>query len=194
MERLDNSKLSPIQKHIVNRISKEKRLAIVGGPGTGKTILAMSGMNKGDNSKQILLTYSNPLSKMIHGCSVESDTVHRFCWQLGKKIEQKLNQFSFEYSHNYKSKKFIDVINREYGYSKTGWPQWDNLYKAYSKLSQSDKEEIRYNDIFIDEGQDLPNEAFDFFSKIADRIIVTYDDAQEVGRENDDDSNTTFPI
>lgn len=190
MERLDNSKLSPIQKHIVNRISKEKRLAIVGGPGTGKTILAMSGMNKSGNSKQILLTYSNPLSKMIHGCSVESDTVHRFCWQLGKKMEQKLNQFSSEYSYNYKSRKFIDVINREYGYSKTGWPQWDNLYKAYSKLSHSDQEEIRYNDIFIDEGQDLPNEAFDFFSKIADRIIVTYDDAQEVGRENDDDSNT----
>ena len=51
MERLDNSKLSPVQKHIVNRISKEKKLAIVGGPGTGKTVLAMAGMRKNSDSK-----------------------------------------------------------------------------------------------------------------------------------------------
>ena len=189
MERLDNSKLSPVQKHIVNMISKEKKLAIVGGPGTGKTILAMSGMNKNGNAKQILLTYSNPLSQMISGCSVESTTVHSFCWQLGSKIEQKLNQFASEHSRNYKSQKFNDVINREYGYLKTGWPQWNNLYKAYSKLSPSDQKEIRYDDIFIDEGQDLPDEAYVFLSKIADRIIVTYDDAQEVGKESVDNSN-----
>ena len=120
MERLDNSKLSPIQKHIVNRISKEKKLAIVGGPGTGKTILAMSGMNRNSDLKQILLTYSNPLSKMINGCSVKSTTVHSFCWQLGSAIEQKLRQFASEYSYNFKSKNFRDVINREYGYSRTG--------------------------------------------------------------------------
>lgn len=106
MERLDINKLSPVQKYIVNRISKEKSLAIVGGPGTGKTILAMSGMNKNDESKQILLTYSKPLSKMIKGCSVKSDTVHHFCWQLGRDIEQKLKQFASEYSYKYK--KFIE--------------------------------------------------------------------------------------
>lgn len=189
MERLDNSKLSPVQKHIVNMISKEKKLAIVGGPGTGKTILAMSGMNKNGNSKQILLTYSKPLSKMIEGCSVDSTTVHSFCWQMGSQMEQKLNQFSYEYSGDYRSQKFRNVINREYGYLKTGWPQWDNLYKTYLKLSPADQKEIRYDDIFIDEGQDLPNEAYDFLSKIADRIIVTYDDAQEVGKENENDSN-----
>ena len=189
MERLDNSKLSPVQKHIVNMISKEKKLAIVGGPGTGKTILAMSGMNKNGNSKQILLTYSNPLSRMINGCSVESNTVHSFCWQLGSKMEQQLNQFASEHLCDYKSQKFRDVINREYGYLKTGWPQWNNLYKAYLKLSTSMQKEIRYDDIFIDEGQDLPDEAYDFFSKIAERIIVTYDDAQEVGRENDNNSD-----
>ena len=189
MERLDNSKLSPVQKHIVNMISKENKLAIVGGPGTGKTILAMSGMNKNGNSKQILLTYSKPLSNMIKGCSIESNTVHSFCWQLGSKIEKKLNQFAFEHSRNYGSQKFRDVINREYGYFKTGWPQWDNLYKAYLKLSPSDRKEIRYDDIFIDEGQDLPVDAYEFFSKIADRIIVTYDDAQEVGKESENGSD-----
>ena len=71
MERLDNSKLSPLQKHIVDEMSMAKSLAVVGGPGTGKTILAMSGMGLDSNKKQILLTYSRPLSAMIKGCNVK---------------------------------------------------------------------------------------------------------------------------
>lgn len=188
MERLDNSKLSPIQKHIVNMISKEKKLAIVGGPGTGKTILAMSGMSKNSGSKQILLTYSNALSKMINGCDVESSTVHTFCIEFASKIEKKLNLFSKEHNKKYNSSKFLQIMRREYGSYETGWPKWDKIYKAYLKLTPSAKREIKYDVIFIDEGQDLPNEAFEFFNKIADRIIVTYDDAQEIGKEYDNSS------
>lgn len=184
MERLDNSKLSPVQKHIVNRISKEKKLAIVGGPGTGKTVLAMAGMRKNSDSKQILLTYSKPLSKMINGCSVESLTIHKFCHELGKEITEKLNNLGLETE---KEESFASIAIEKYGYKKTGWPQWDILYRDYTKLPLFAQKEIRYDDIFIDEGQDLPNEAYEVFSKIADRIIVTYDDAQEVGRENYDD-------
>lgn len=188
MERLDNSKLSPVQKHIVNRISKEQKLAIVGGPGTGKTVLAMAGMRKNSDSKQILLTYSKPLSKMINGCSVESLTVHKFCHELGKEITKKLNSLGLETE---KEESLDSIAIGKYGYKKTGWPQtgwpqWDSLYRDYTKLPLSAQKQIRYDDIFIDEGQDLPNEAYEFFSKIADRIIVTYDDAQEVGRENYD--------
>lgn len=51
MERLDNSKLSPLQRHIVDKMATSKRLAVVGGPGTGKTILAMSGMGLDSNKK-----------------------------------------------------------------------------------------------------------------------------------------------
>lgn len=56
MERLDNSKLSPLQKHIVDKMAADKSVAIVGGPGTGKTVLAMSGMGLNSGKKQILLT------------------------------------------------------------------------------------------------------------------------------------------
>ena len=51
MERLDNSKLSPLQKHIVDKIATDKSVAIVGGPGTGKTVLAMSGMGLNSGKK-----------------------------------------------------------------------------------------------------------------------------------------------
>ena len=186
MERLDNSKLSPLQRHIVNEMSKTKSLAIVGGPGTGKTILAMSGMGLYDGRKQILLTYSKPLSAMIKGCKVESSTLHSFCWKLGRQMEEELGDFTDEYlNKDDQSAALINVINREYGYGLTGWPQWEKLTAAYNRLSAQGKKDIRYDDIFVDEGQDLPNEAFRFLSLVADRLIVTFDDAQEVGKEND---------
>lgn len=186
MERLDNSRLSPVQKNIVDAVSREKYLAVIGGPGTGKTVLAISGMAKNrDGNKQILLTYSKPLSKMICGCKVRSSTVHSFCWQLGSEIEKLRGAFSGEYDTDDQSNyRFNNVINREYGYSKTGWPQWDRIYEDILKLSPSNQERFKHYEIFIDEGQDLPDEAFMFFRKIADKIVVTYDEAQEVGNEN----------
>lgn len=185
MERLDNSKLSPLQKHIVDKMAADKSVAIVGGPGTGKTVLAMSGMGLNSGKKQILLTYSKPLSSMIKGCSVTSNTVHSFCWQLAKKMEEKLEDYADDYQYDDDPHAIIEVINKQYGYDSTGWPQWKKLMNAYNRLSDQDKKDIRYDDIFVDEGQDLPNEAYDFFKLIADRVIVTFDDAQEVGKEID---------
>ena len=189
MERLDNSKLSPLQKHIVDEMSFAKSLAVVGGPGTGKTILAMSGMGLDAKKKQILLTYSKPLSTMIKGCKVESNTLHSFCWNLGRTMERELRDYADEYIDKDDSEDILNrVINREYGYTVTGWPQWDKLISSYNRLSEQGKKRIRYDDIFVDEGQDLPNEAFRFLRLISDRLIVTFDDAQEVGKETDSGS------
>lgn len=185
MERLDNSKLSPLQKHIVDKMAADKSVAIVGGPGTGKTVLAMSGMGLNSGKKQILLTYSKPLSSMIKGCSVTSNTVHSFCWQLAKKMEEKLEDYADDYQYDDDPYAINEVINKQYGYDSTGWPQWRKLMNAYNRLSDQGKKDIRYDDIFVDEGQDLPNEAYEFFKLIADRVIVTFDDAQEVGKETD---------
>ena len=185
MERLDNSKLSPLQKHIVDKMATDKNVAIVGGPGTGKTVLAMSGMGLNSDKKQILLTYSKPLSSMIKGCSVTSNTVHSFCWQLAKKMEEELEDYVDDYQYDDDPYAINAVINKQYGYDSTGWPQWKKLTNAYNRLSEQGKKDMRYDDIFVDEGQDLPNEAYEFFKLIADRVIVTFDDAQEVGKETD---------
>lgn len=188
MERLDNSKLTQIQKRIVKAISNEKKVAIVGGPGTGKTVLAMSAMDNSKDSKQILLTYSKPLSNMIYDCmggKCKTSTVHRFGWNLGHQIECKLKQFSAEYSYP-KDDKFCEVINREYGYDseKNIWPKWNNLIRDYSKLDSNQQKEIKYSTIFVDEGQDLPDDVYSFLEKITDKIVVTFDDSQEVGIES----------
>lgn len=188
MERLDNSKLSPLQKHIVDEMSSDKNVAVIGGPGTGKTVLAISGMGLNGNRKQILITYSRPLSSMIRGCNVRSSTLHSFCWQIAKSMEEELLDYVDDYQFAEDPQQAIyQVINREYGYGETGWPQWEKLAAAYNRLSYQAKKDIRYDDIFVDEGQDLPNDAFRFLSLVSDRLIVTFDEAQEVGKENDAD-------
>lgn len=187
MERLDNSKLTPLQKHIVDEIANENEIAIVGGPGTGKTVLAMSGMGLAGDRKQILITYSKPLSSMLYGCHIVSTTLHSFCWRFGANIEKILGDFSYEYEFDDDANSmFNNVINREYGYTnETRWPQWQKLIKAFLRLTNEQKAELTYDDIFIDEGQDFPAEAFDFIKLVCKRLVVTYDEAQEVGNEND---------
>lgn len=190
MERLDNSKLTPLQKHIVDEIANERKVAIVGGPGTGKTVLAMSGMGLGNNKTQVLITYSNPLSTMIRGCNVNSTTFHSFCWKIGAKIESILQDFSSKYQlANKNDVQFCDVITREYGFTKDDpWQQIGKLKKAFNRLTDEQKKTIMYDDIFVDEAQDLPSEAFDLLKLLCKRMVVTYDEAQEVGGENESSS------
>lgn len=189
MERLDNSKLSALQKHIVNAISGNKNVAVVGGPGTGKTILAMSGMNLGGNRKQILLTYSKPLSIMISECRIPCRTLHSFCWQTANKIEEFLKDYESEYKFDDDPLTKVQVINKEYVFTDDGFPRFKKLINAYNRLTENQKKELRYDDIFVDEGQDFPEEAFEFLKLLTNRIVVTYDEAQEVGGENSKGEN-----
>ena len=197
MERLDNSKLTPLQKHIVEEIANGHKVAIVGGPGTGKTVLAMSGMGLSNDKKQILLTYSKPLSSMIHGCNVKfCTTFHSFCWTLGARIEKILQDYSYEYEFDDDCNSiFNNVITREYGYTKgSQWPQLEKLTKAFNRLTDEQKKDVMYDDIFVDEAQDLPPEAFDFLKLLCNRMVVTYDEAQAVGSENDSTVLTSKPV
>lgn len=192
MERLDNSKLTPLQRHIVDEIASEQKVAIVGGPGTGKTVLAMSGMGLAGDKKQVLITYSKPLSLMIHGCNVRNcTTFHSFCWNLGAKIENILQDFSPEYEFDDDTKsQFRNVIMREYGFTKESpWQQIGKLIKAFNRLTDEQKKSLMYDDIFVDEAQDLPSEAFDLLKLLCKRMVVTYDEAQEVGGENENSTN-----
>ena len=182
MERLDNSKLSALQKHIVNEISGNKNMAVVGGPGTGKTILAMSGMTLGGKRKQILLTYSKPLSIMISECRIPCRTLHSFCWQTASKIEEFLKDYESEYKFDDDPFTRSQVIYKEYVFTDEGFPQFKKLIDAYNRLTENQKKELRYDDIFVDEGQDLDdrllNRLYDLSKSKKGSFYVFYDKNQ----------------
>lgn len=182
MERLDNSKLSPLQQRILEKMndSHVKELAVVGGPGTGKTVLALSGMERGQDKKQLLITYSRPLSQMINNCGVTSLTLHQFGYRIGLTVENELKDYSDRYING--TETINDVIIKEYGYTNDrSWPPFRKLLAAYNRTCEKTKRELHYDTIFVDEGQDLPDEAYAFLKVFTDRLIVTYDEAQEVG-------------
>lgn len=157
------NELTQVQARIYRAIGQTKRIAVIGGPGTGKTVLAILAAN-GSNKRALFLTYSRPLSELIskHGRRMSVSTCHSWIFWFAKSIwgEEVAKQYTKDYQI-----------------------QWEAIISAYKKLNESAREENRYDTVFVDEGQDLPDGFYRFLSLIADKVFVTFDDAQEVGNE-----------
>lgn len=157
------NELTQVQARIYRAIGQTKRIAVIGGPGTGKTVLAILAAN-GNYKRGLFLTYSKPLSNLIY----------KHC--RGMKVRT-CHQWTFRF--------VMDIWGEEFAkqYTKDHLIQWEAIISAYKKLNESAREENRYDAVFVDEGQDLPDGFYRFLSLIADKVFVTFDDAQEVGNE-----------
>ena len=157
------NELTQVQARIYRAIGQTKRIAVIGGPGTGKTVLAILAAN-GNYKRGLFLTYSKPLSNLIY----------KHC--RGMKVRT-CHQWTFRF--------VMDIWGEEFAkqYTKDHLIQWEAIISAYKKLNESAREENRYDTVFVDEGQDLPDGFYRFLSLIADKVFVTFDDAQEVGNE-----------
>ena len=63
----DYDELNITQQQIINSLAYAEKLAVVGGPGTGKTIIAIqaSSIMSSSDEKCLFLTYSKPLIMQI---------------------------------------------------------------------------------------------------------------------------------
>ena len=98
MERLDNSKLSPLQRHIVDKMATSKRLAVVGGPGTGKTttINTIIRMFEQDNLNILLAAPTGRAAKrMSETTKRTAQTIHRLLEISGARDSEE-DKFMFE--------------------------------------------------------------------------------------------------
>lgn len=169
------NELNNTQKVIINLLPKSNKLAVIGGPGTGKTIIALQAAAIMANSgkKCLILSYSKTLKSYIANVAKEYkmdisnitiNTYHSWFWSLLKndfKIENpaELQETPFVYD----LKKLMPLID-----------QFD--FSNYDK----------YDYMFIDEAQDVQDGLIKIFAKFCKKILVTFDDSQKIGNESGD--------
>jgi DNA replication protein DnaC len=116
---------------------------VQGGPGTGKTILALEvAFSKAQKGKTLLLCYSRPLSKLL----IELKRKGIVTGQLKMNIEENLDVFCLD-----------DFIERMGITHETLFNGENQLKKALSKI---ERKSPAYNFVVIDEAQDIFNQVY----------------------------------
>lgn len=186
--------LNKTQQLIINLMNKTDKLAVIGGPGTGKTVIAILAATQfaSSNNKCLILSYSISLKDQI-----------KCITKLSKQKQQQ-------------NVKDIDIVNKKYDnievntYLKWFWHQLielgfteddiktklqtkafvydlNKLDDALSKIPAEKK--LKYEYIFIDEAQDVQSGLIKYFKQFCKKILVTFDDCQKVGNENEKKSD-----
>ncbi len=161
--------LNNTQKLIIKLLPNAKKLAVIGGPGTGKTIIAIQAADvmSQSNSKCLILSYSKSLRDQIKCIAdtfnlnidnIEIDSMHAWLWRKLKNLkvaDPKILQ-SHEFTYDIcKLKSFLDSIPKS--------------------------RKLEYDYIFIDEAQDVQDGLIKLLCQFCNHIIVTFDDSQRIG-------------
>ncbi len=158
-----SEELTKIQNHILNIINSKNRIAVIGGPGTGKTVLAIIAMhrNRGGN---MIITKSKPLQQGLSNFRIKAYTMDSFIW------------ISIVYRWTDGDEDKARALTNYNGVKHS--IDWNGIKHLYDNLP-ADKRD-KYDSIFVDEGQDLPNEFYELITRMTDKIFVSFDEAQEV--------------
>jgi hypothetical protein len=147
-EELERLILTAQQIQILDLISRQRRVAISGGAGTGKTVLALEKARRlaDEGFKTLLTCYNAPLSehlRLVSGTEENLTVVgfHKLCKQMVDKASKESGR---------------DLINEAEG-SYPGMDHWDHHYPIALTYALEILDE-RYDAIVVDEGQDFGEE------------------------------------
>lgn len=169
--------LNQTQKILIQLLPKTDKLAVIGGPGTGKTIVGVEGaiqmMHSG--KKCLFLSYSRTLKYFIQNIAydynldiskIEIDTFHHWFWYY------MIEEFKMEQAQLaiYQVQDYVWNIDR--------------LNTLFDTCGKSPEQLIKYDCLFIDEAQDIQDGMMKILKRITRNVFVTYDDSQKVGFED----------
>ncbi len=164
------SELNNTQKTIIQLLPISDKMAVIGGPGTGKTIVALeaAAMMSDTNKKCLILSYSTMLRDYIINIAndyalnmnnIEVNSYHSWFWNELKKFG--LNP------EDYQKKEYVyDIKKLEEGLNQIDFSKYE-----------------KYDYIFIDEAQDVQDGLIKCFYNFCNKILVTFDDSQKIGNE-----------
>ena len=175
-------KLNITQKTIINMLPNSEKLAVIGGPGTGKTIIGIeaASLMAGRKNQCLFLTYSRVLLDFIKS--------------IGKKYNLNMDNIKFSTMHSWLYKRLDDLlkeIQSDEEASPKDFQKKDYVYdieKLSSFLASIEKSHRiqKYDYIFIDEAQDIQDGLIKVLFHFGKKILVTFDDCQKIGNENND--------
>lgn len=176
------TELNKTQKLIINLLPKSDKLAVVGGPGTGKTILALeaAAQNSKEKKKCLILSYSTLLRDQIkciaktYKLSIDNIEVNSYLKWFWKELQEL----------GCEDPTILQPDGQKFIY---------DLEKIENFLSSQDKSKLKkYDYLFIDEAQDVQDGLIKYFALFCDKTFVTFDDCQKVGNEKGNDSFLTY--
>ena len=165
--------LTLVQNYIYN--SKKDNIIVMGAPGTGKTILAVSMLEKIKNEAKVknisFIVYNKTLHHELikkYPSFIRTFDSWTFCMIRDNLLEKGL-------SHDDCKKKIIEnYSNEQYNYN------WDVISKEFEEKYGGSK---LFGYIFIDEAQDIPSGALEFIKKYTEKIYIFYDDNQKINTD-----------
>ncbi len=168
----DYEDLTKEQDQLVNWNRKD-RMIVVGGPGTGKTtialILAEKMKNENEDSMGLLLMFNRALANM----------------------SKQLTEIGVKTYHSWIRKKYRELYGgRIPGLNGDDWSyDWSAIEQVYLDInnrSVSEEGLLKKDNtlMMIDEGQDLPYGFYKFLESHYENIFVTADENQQINEEN----------
>lgn len=155
-------------------IDSRQPIFLSGVPGTGKTVVSIKRLqNASTNGKKaIIFTYGKLLRKTIeekleNNPNMPVDNIHNWMWK-----SQKNGQ-----------KQYLDIMTKN-----------ENLASTVQLLKSQG---ITYDEILVDEGQDLSINAYKIFREITESLSISADNAQQINNReeatNEEEILKVFP-
>lgn len=208
------SDLSKLQRQIIEQSKSKKITTVIGGPGTGKTVIAIQALNEFilnkldninansslnlDNLGLAIVVYSKTLrayltQNILNNERIKFDKDHianTFHSWLFSFIKLNLADLKQAHLENLNIKDYIFKYYLKHS---------DKEFKPYDYQKiiyeiQKNKNFKKYEYFFIDEAQDLTDDEIKIIQLVSKNIFVTFDDVQKLGNDESDDSVENFKI
>ncbi len=160
--------LEKMQKMFFEQMYQQKRIAVSGGAGTGKTIMATAAAidfaNEG--KKVLLLCYNRMLSEALKkACDHENITAITF------------HSFAYDFITSIESDWFADKNTNDHFFN------IETLPKKFVKLIENHPDTFKYDALIVDEAQDLSEHWMESVLKLTSKdanVVILFDENQDI--------------
>jgi superfamily I DNA/RNA helicase len=165
-----------LDQNNVLRLIKNQSMLIVGGPGTGKSVLVLFliyEMMKKDKTFQVLSFNKNLNNYLVKGATYLRDQI-KLDNLFNRDLDDHIKTFDSWFG-SVKYQLYPEYKPKDY---------FKEKYQMMQKMIDKGKTKKMFDVLIIDEGQDLPPVAHAFLSRFANQIIVLADVNQSLLSDN----------